>query len=189
MGEINRIVYRELLDGDYRKIDAASNNDPEAGGGARDFRFNREAFDGMVAEMLPERREARREGDGLLYVGEVENEPALNNELVWEPTYPSRSAEKRFRRIHESVAFNRAPRLDGEEAVIAMIIQDGNGNLRIHFERESDLRGGSDGFSQRVSEHIVDCIDSTREERPRWAVKGYIDSTGDSFDTYCHLGS
>lgn len=181
MPAIQRVLFKELLDGDYRKIEASSNEDPDVGGGARDLRFNYDAFNNFVGKMLTERDPVEREGGDTLYKGKVEYAPGHIGELVWEPAYPTRN-EGRLRRIHESPAFRVAPQFRGE-AVVVLIVQVSEGPLRVHFVRESDLRSGTSGLDRRIETVIRECLDNTRDD---WAAKGYVDLTDEDVDRYCH---
>lgn len=178
------MLFKELLDGDYRKIEASANEDPEEGGGARDLRFNYEAFNDFVGQMLTGRETVDREGGDTIYVGEVEYAPGNKGELVWEPAYNARN-EGRLRRVHQSPAFRVAPDIRNE-SVFVLIVQMSEGPLRIHYVRESDLRDGRSGLDPQIAHTIANCLDETRSNRQNWATKGYVDLTSDEVVTYCH---
>src|SRR4051812_12730975 len=53
MSQPQRALFKIVLDGDRRKIDAESNNDPKTGGGARDIRFSHRLFEPVTTRMFP----------------------------------------------------------------------------------------------------------------------------------------
>ena len=68
-GQVARILYKELVEGDLRKLQAKS-NDADTGGGARDFRFR--SFDTLlpvIKQMFPQTvQEMRRRNNQQLLV-------------------------------------------------------------------------------------------------------------------------
>jgi hypothetical protein len=178
-----RVVYKELTKDDYDKIEADSPKEPKSGGGARDIRFNKDAFDDIVGKMLPRREKVDRVGGNVAYVGTVKYEPSEERELVWEPATRRRKSEKRFARIHKSPPFRAAPRV--EDMVVLMIIQVEDESLRVHYAREEDLESGL--WRPEIADPILGCIQDKRERDSRNAVRGYIDFTKTPTDTYCHI--
>ena len=182
---VRRLVYRELLAGDWRKM-AAKSNDAPTGGGARDLRFPFKAFDGVFAHLLPDTRveERRREGvkvpmtlrTGLVHVDED------TAEMVWETPTDSRGSEGRIAKVHASPAASLL--LQAQEAlqsengtlpeVFVLLVQDDEGQLRVHYAYVEDMRAGR--WAQAVARRVLTHYDDPNRRRDR-AVQGYIDFT------------
>jgi len=61
---VKRIVYKEIVEGDFRKFKAES-NDADTGGGARDLRFRpHDEFAKVFRELFPRSQQKTRKRDG-----------------------------------------------------------------------------------------------------------------------------
>lgn len=183
---VRRLVYKELLDGDYRKLSATSNDSP-TGGGARDLRFPYRAFDGVFARLLPRTREEHRRRKGrqtvtTVRVGDVfldvEDEDGnivtTTAEMTWENATDARKSEGRIARVHDSPATHRLLKVrdPSKGRVFVLFVQDDNGEVRVHYAYESDLRAGE--WAEAVARPILNHLDDLNRRKGR-AVLGYID--------------
>lgn len=183
---VRRLVYRELLPGDYRKLMAESNDSP-SGGGARDLRLPYSAFDGIFARLLPdERTELRRRGANRVEV-KLRTGPVMvdfayptdavievrTEEMVWENPTDARGSEGRIAKVHagRATAELLTARDPDKGKAFALFVQDDNGELRVHYAFEADLRAGE--WADAVATPILTHIDG--ERRHDRAVQGYID--------------
>jgi len=188
---VRRLVYKELLQGDYRKLSGTSNDTP-SGGGARDLRFPYHAFDGVFArllrgeQVLTRKRGAIRQEinvrSGAVYLDEetIDGVVTTQAEMLWESPTDSRATEGRIPRVHASPAAQQLLRardqmqaVDGRPPrVFALFVQDDNGELRVHYAYEHDLRAGE--WATAVARPILEHLDNINRRRDR-AVNGYID--------------
>jgi hypothetical protein len=182
------VVYKQLLPGDYRKLEARS-NDSATGGGARDLRFPFGAFDDVFRRLLPRqctklrRRGARRDevelrtGPVYLDVVDVEGNvvDSRAEEMVWEPPTDPRPTEGRIAKVHASAATVEllAARDPTRGEAFALFVQDDHGQLRVHWAFEEDLRTGK--WASAVATPILQHLDERRSKTR--AVQGYIDFT------------
>lgn len=182
---VRRLVYKQLLEGDYRKL-AAQSNDATTGGGARDLRFPFAAFDNVFARLLPNRRvEVRRRAGvpqdvalrwGPVFVDEQDETGTWVTrtfDMVWESPTDARGSEGRVARVHESPAARSLLEARDEALgeVFVLFIQDDRGELRVHYAYEEDLRSGK--WAEAVARPILTHLDGDR--RQDRAVVGYID--------------
>lgn len=176
-----RVVYREILPGDIRKIREKS-NDANTGGGARDLRFNHKAFHPMFGKMFTQRKEVKRKRASVLtevtiYEAELEYAPNKTTKISYEPPTPSRPAEGRIPQISKLPPFENIPETP-DDKVFALIVQDRSDKIHIHFALESEL---PDKWNSQISKLILQC-DSAASDRV--ATQGYYDLlTGKK---YCH---
>lgn len=181
---VHRVVYKELLPGDRRKLRGES-NDADTGGGARDLRFPFKGFDDVFRTLLPrdgyetrkrkgERTQVRvRKGD--VYVDHVDEvaakETTSKHDMVWEPPTNARPTEGRIVRVHESPATRDLLDTDPDDRVFILFIQNDKDELRVHYAYETELRSGV--WAPAVAKPILEHLDGHR--RSNVAVAGYID--------------
>lgn len=192
---VRRLVYKELLDGDYRKLTAQSNDSP-TGGGARDLRLPFAAFDGIFARLLPNERTEVRRRKGHRVKVEVRTGPVMidtvnangkvvgttSEEMVWENPTDARRTEGRIAKVHAGQATSEllSARDPAKGRAFALFVQDDAGELRVHYAFEADLRAGV--WASAVAIPILKHIDGQRR-RDR-AVQGYLDFPNDFW--YAH---
>lgn len=189
---VRRLVYRQLLAGDYRKL-AAQSNDSKTGGGARDLRLPFAWFDGVMGLLLPgERPEVRhrkgkrvdlkvRTGPVFIDVEDTKTGAVTTHtaEMVWESPTDVRPAEGRIAKVHASPAMAQLLKAHDEAmgSVFVLFIQGDNGELRVHYAYEKELRDGD--WAEAVATPILKHLDGDRR-RDR-AVAGYIDFLDNSW--------
>lgn len=157
-----RIVYKEILAGDLRKLRGESNDTP-SGGGARDLRFPWRAFR-PVMHLIFTRQETRggrtyRSADVNYVDGAGTRRSAT---LEYWPATPSRPAEDRVARVHSSPALGGSRMPDtGRGRVFVVFSQFTSGEVRCDYAYEDDLRAGL--WAGAVSSAILGCISSTAQ--------------------------
>ena len=187
-----RILYKEIVSGDLRKIQARS-NDSDTGGGARDFRFGSyQSLLPVIKEMFPIKvRESRRRN------GITDEIDVFKGEFCWinaaghferkdsffEPPTDVRPSEGRIARVHEYPCFDTEliPHLVVGNRVLLLLLQRENGSVWPYFAEERTLRivGMWDPL---VADAICSCLDAKRSAG-RSAI-GYRDFTNGQ--RYCN---
>lgn len=192
--EVARILYKEILPGDLRKISAQS-NDSDTGGGARDFRFGSY---GMVVpvikEMFPETVQEERKRDGVttylhIFKGRFywhRHDGSVDSQVsFFEPPTDVRPSEGRIVRVHEYGCFdtNLIPKGGVGNRVLLLLIQRKDGKVWPHFAEEKSLRQAG-VWDPAVAEELLNCLDAPRAAGR--ATVGYRDFT--SRGRYCNGG-
>lgn len=108
--QIARILYKEIVPGDLRKI-LAQSNDSDTGGGARDFRFGSyKTLLPVIEQMFPHKVKENRKRDGVVeeidvFKGEFywrnESGQVERKDSFFEPPTDVRPSEGRIARVHE----------------------------------------------------------------------------------------
>lgn len=181
------VVYKEIVDGDLRKLIAES-NDSSTGGGARDLRLSAKAFRPMMNRIFTESGVGRG-GQIIRYANVLYSDAHGGSHTTrieyWPPT-KSRPSEDRVARVHASPAIGgRLPSVD-KGKVFILFIRFENGTVQCEYAYEQDLQQGL--WSAEVSQPILRCVRDIALKNARRAnpltVAGYIDFT-DGTD-YCH---
>lgn len=185
-----RILYKEMMAGDRLKVEARSNKSA-SGGGARDFRFNHEAFGPVFAKMFPKRKtETRKREDEKrkieLYEGRLcwtvdpaRPDKVMSTSILYEPPTTSRATEGRIATVHKYAPFRQYP-ADAIERVFLLLVEDENHGVWAFYVTESSLRTDVE-WDPAVVKPILECIKETHDSK---AVLGWIDLTTPSH--YCH---
>lgn len=183
-GQVARILYKELVEGDLRKLQAKS-NDADTGGGARDFRFR--SFDTLlpvIKQMFPQtvQEERRRKKQLVLvdiYKGYLswydEKQNVVTKDVYLEPPTSARPGEGRIARIHEYPCFDASNvKIGAGNRVLLLLIQLDDGSVWPYYAQEKSLRTPGD-WHPAVARVLLDCIDADRPENQ--AVLGFKDFT------------
>lgn len=191
--QVARILYKEIVEGDLRKIRAES-NDSDTGGGARDFRFGSyEQLVPVIKLMFPEVVQERRKRDkvisnievfkGKFYWKSTTGAQTLEKDSFFEPPTDARKSEGRIARVHEYGCFDTSLIPHGGEGnrVLLLLIQRADGKVWPHFAEETSLRTAG-GWDPVVARELITCLDAKRAESR--AVIGYYDFTSSS--SYCN---
>lgn len=190
--QVARILFKEIVPGDLRKIHAQSNDTP-SGGGARDFRFGSFAcLQPTIAKMFPflvqeeRRRSGRREVIDVFmghfcwkdYQGNVQTK-----ESFFEPPTDARPSEGRIVRVHEYGCFdtNLMPHYSIGNRVLLLLIQLNDNSVWPYYAEERTLRAAG-YWDPLVADVLLTCLDA---QRPiGYAAIGFKDFiTG---DCYCN---
>lgn len=182
------VVYKEIVDGDMRKL-LAESNDSKTGGGARDLRFPVRAFDSVLRQIFS--KDAIGRGGQSIRIGDViyldsSSQPQKTQLEYWPPTN-SRKTESRISKIHNSPALGGQLPRTGSGRVFVLLIQFSDGSVRCDYAYEEDLRANV--WAPELSSVVLGCFASasaknTTRTAGLVSAQGYYDfSTGTG---YCH---
>lgn len=191
-GQVARILYKEIVPGDLRKI-LAQSNDSDTGGGARDFRFGSyKTLLPVIQQMFPQKVKENRKRDGV-----VEHIDVFKGEFFWridkgqderkdsffEPPTDVRPSEGRIARVHEYGCFDtsRVPKGGEGNRVLLLLIQLNDGSVWPFYAEEQTLRIKGK-WDPVVAKELLDCLDAKRAANR--AVIGYRDFT--NAGRYCN---
>lgn len=189
---VARILYKEILTGDLRKI-LAQSNDSDTGGGARDFRFG--AYGKVVPvikQMFPETIKEERKRDGVISYIDIfkgrfyweRDDGSIDSRIsFFEPPTDVRPSEGRIVRVHEYDCFETKliPKGGYGNRVLLLLIQRMDGKVWPHFAEEHSLRQPG-VWDPTVAEELLACLDAPRHLGR--ATIGYRDFT--SKGRYCN---
>jgi hypothetical protein len=184
MPQPQRALFKLVLPGDVRKMNAES-NDSRTGGGARDIRFSHIRFEPVVTEMFPTVTHAQktkrtsleiRVGQLVHFEGDEEHRMAIQ---YWPPT-DARGSEGRIARVPDILPLQASHFPEGEGAVFYLFVQGDDGDLTAHFVSEDSLR-----VSGRWNSWVAETILTALEQAPRnVSARGWIDwTTGERYIT------
>jgi hypothetical protein len=177
-------LFKIVLEGDVRKINAESNNDPKTGGGARDIRFSHRLFEPVVVKMFPTVGAARRTKRedleirlGTLRYYDDAGQSHTQEIEYWPPT-DARDAEGRIARVPDIPPLAARHFPDDEGAVFYLLIQGSDGTITAHFASEKSLRTPG-VWNPWIAESI---LTSLAEAPGNVSARGWVDwTTGDSY--------
>ena len=183
-GQVARILYKEIVEGDLRKIQATA-NDSDSGGGARDFRFR--SYDTLlpvIRQMFPQtvqenRRRKKQQVQIDIFKGEFfwsdANGNVVRKDSYMEPPTDARPGEGRIARIHEYGCFDATKvKIGVGNRVLLLLIQLDDGSVWPHYAEERSLRTPNVWHSV-VAKELLDCLDAARPSNQ--VVLGYRDFT------------
>jgi len=181
-GQVARILYKELVEGDLRKLQAKS-NDADTGGGARDFRFGSyKTLLPVIKQMFPQIvKENRKRGGQIVQIDVFKgafywldaNGVAQNKDAFFEPPTDVRPQEGRISRVHEYPCFDASNvKIGVGNRVLLLLIQLDDGSVWPYYAEERSLRTPL-AWHAVVAKELLNCMDA---ERPaNQAVIGYRD--------------
>lgn len=182
------VVYREILEGDLRKLRAESNVSL-SGGGARDLRFPWRSFRGVMHRIFT--RDATGRGGRAIRVADFiyldDDEQPRTTQLEYWPATGSRPREDRISKVHKSPALGGQLPESGRGKVFVLLIQFSDGTARCTYAYEEDLL--SSIWAQELSAAIRACITLTWTKNLGRAsnflpVQGYYDFRDGTH--FCH---
>ena len=191
-GNVARILYKEIVEGDLRKIQAQS-NDADTGGGARDFRFGSyKKLMPAIQKMFPKTVKEKRKRNGQTIQIDVFkgkffwNNPEgmlLQKDSFFEPPTDVRPSEGRIARVHEYACFDTSliPKGGVGNRILLLLIQLHDNSVWPFFAEECTLRT-TGKWDPEVARELLACIDAERSVNR--AVIGYRDFT--NTDKYCN---
>lgn len=189
---VARILYKEIVAGDLRKIHAKS-NDSDTGGGARDFRFGSfERLVPVITKMFPNRVKENRRRSGVTDELDVfqgvffwydSGNKIVRKDSYFEPPTDVRPSEGRIARVHEYECFDTSRMPVGGEGnrVLLLLIQLIDGSVWPYYAEEKSLRTKGN-WDPVVARELLACIDAKRHAKR--AVIGYRDFT--NTESYCN---
>lgn len=181
-GQVARILYKELVEGDLRKLQAKS-NDADTGGGARDFRFGSyKTLLPVIKQMFPQIvKENRKRGGQIVQIDVFKGAfywhdakgVAQSKDAFFEPPTDVRPSEGRISRVHEYPCFDASNvKIGVGNRVLLLLIQLDDGSVWPHYAEERSLRTPH-AWDAVVAKELLNCMDA---ERPvNQAVIGYRD--------------
>jgi len=190
--EVARILYKEIVAGDLRKI-LAKSNDSKTGGGARDFRFGSyKILLPVIKRMFPLTVKEKRKRNGKavdieVYKGEFSwynsQGDIVRKDSFFEPPTDVRPSEGRIARVHEYECFSVNHVSAGGEGnrVLLLLIQLKNGSVWPYYAEEETLRTPGK-WNALVADELISCLDAVRPVTR--AVIGYRDFT--NTERYCN---
>jgi hypothetical protein len=183
MSQPQRALFKIVLDGDRRKINAESNDAP-TGGGARDIRFSHVLFEPVVVKMFPkvERAQGTKRDDleirkgRLKYYDDDGDEHGMDIQY-WPPT-DARDSEGRIARVPDIPPFQARYFPEDEGAVFYLLIQGADGTMTGHFASEDSLL-----TKGRWNTWVAESILTSLAEAPgNVSARGWLDwTTGESY--------
>lgn len=152
------LVFKQVVDGDIRKL-AAQSNDSQTGGGARDLRFPLVPFQEPLTKFFPNviGKSANgglvRQGT-MVWVIDSKNRQKYNVEL--HPPTNARPKEIRIARIHDLDPMQDCPTPTDSDPVFLLLTLDTSSTFRCDFARLSDLsRDWHPDIAQLVGRSLV----------------------------------
>jgi hypothetical protein len=190
VGSVARILYKELVEGDLRKLRAES-NDANTGGGARDFRFGSyHTLLPVIRSMFPRTAQEDRKRNGVVaqidvFKGTFYWQSATgvkSKEAIFEPPTDARPSEGRIARVHDYPCFDASNvKIGVGNRVLLLLIQLDDGTVWPHYAEERSLRTPN-AWHTVVAKELLDCLDAKRPANQ--VVIGYRDFT--NAGRYCN---
>lgn len=175
---VKRVVFKQIVEGDFRKFEAQS-NDADSGGGARDLRFRPyDEFAKVFRHLFPGIRTEKRKRNGKkvnveILVGRLhwsEGGKHGSKEATFDPPTDARPHEGRIPVVHTYPPFNVLPPTN-QGRMVLLLIQRDDDTVWPAFATEDSLRSGA--WQVSVSGPILRSLDGKR--RANQVARGYID--------------
>ena len=177
IADVKRIVFKEIVEGDRKKFEAASNLDSSAGGGARDLRFR--PFDkfGPVFERLFPDKDEKGVCKGEFH--RLDDGVERATEAFFHPPTNARPNEGRLANVDKYLPLNDLPS-EGDGTTILLIIQRDDGSFWPTFTTDNSLESGA--WNEQVMEMILGCLRANRNANV--SMVGFVDF--ETKETYCN---
>lgn len=183
--QVARILYKEMVEGDARKL-VAESNDAATGGGARDLRFGSlKRVWPIVLLMFPQTEQVTRKRGGksvqlTVQKGEFcwrESDGSVARmDSYFEPPTDARPSEGRIRQIHSfpCLDISLLPMVGVGNRVLLLLVQLHDGSVWPYYVEETTLRIPGK-WDPRVAKDLLACLAA---ERPKGrAMLGFRDFT------------
>ena len=181
-GKVARILYKELVEGDLRKLKAKS-NDANTGGGARDFRFGSyKTLLPVIRLMFPQTvQEVRKRGGQSVMIDVFKGaffwSDAQGNihrkDAYFEPPTDVRPTEGRITRVHEYPCFDaNSVEISAGNRILLLLIQRDDDSLWPYYVEEQSLHIPN-VWHPVVATELLNCLNAVRPVNQ--AVIGYRD--------------
>lgn len=161
-----RMLYREIVEGDFRKFEAKS-NDTDSGGGARDLRFRPyEKLKPTIDQMFPVTttettnqrtiQVAKGEFKWLDDKGNVQTKDAY-----FYPPTDARPNEGRLARVHTYPCFTNKQPPTNMGRILVLLTQLPDGSVWPSFATEQDMLTNPQ-WNQTVAKALLGCLHAKR---------------------------
>lgn len=181
-GDIARIVFREILDGDRLKF-VAQSNISDSGGGARDLRFRGwDVMEEALRKLFPQTQVAKRRRANSetleIYAGQFHwvrksDGIEVSREALLEPPTDARPNESRITRVHEYDCFTISAPEEGSGRLMVLFIQKLDGSVWPFVITERSLE--HDDWNAIVADFLLSALNANR--RVNNAAYGFVDFT------------
>ncbi|QNR96655.1 hypothetical protein ICJ04_14245 [Stenotrophomonas sp. 169] len=176
-GMAQRILFKTVPGGDWRKFTGTSNNNPSAGGGARDLRYNGFNDFELVASALFPTKLIRRTRGGApklidAYQGSLKHTfgPSLSDEAFFENPTDVRGAEWRFTKVSgKSPIALAVPQAGPSDTDILVLVQENAGELVPVFTTLNTMPPGP------IATFIAQVCSAPRKSRSDATAAGFLD--------------
>ncbi|MEB2122834.1 hypothetical protein VDS34_05970 [Xanthomonas campestris pv. campestris] len=171
-----RILFKTLPDGDWKKFVGASNDDPNAGGGARDLRYNGfRDFEAIAKAFFPTVTPVSRVRGGVAKTVNAYSGKLLHgfgsqqfDGASFEPPTTARELEWRFVRVTSQAPLNNAHSSAGNgDKDIIVLVQEKTGEVVAVFTTLNTLP------SDNISAFIAAACAAPRHSN--YAAAGFLD--------------
>lgn len=175
-GNPERILFKTVPAGDWRKFVGESNDDPNAGGGARDLRFNGfKDFEAIAKAFFPAANLVPRNRNGVAtsvtaYSGKLMHGFGTQqfDDASFEPPTTARDLEWRFVRVASQAPLTNAqPSAGNDDKDIIVLVQENVGEIVAVFTTLNTLPGGN------ISAFIAAACAASRH--PNYSAAGFFD--------------
>lgn len=164
------VVYKKIVEGDWRKFSATSNDAP-TGGGARDLRFSpAERFLPIFERMFPSR-------DGFMNIGQFSWPDGRKTDVKIAPPTNARPKEMRICSVNECILDAYLP-TDPNDCILLIVCDDEN-NVWPSFITASSLR--EEEWDPVVKREILGGLNAIRHARV--TPMGYLDFEHEDYYT------
>lgn len=181
-----RVLYRQIVEGDFRKFEARS-NDSETGGGARDLRFRpygklKSTIELMFPQTVTETTNTRtiQVAKGHFKWLDAKGVERSKDAFFYPPT-ESREGEWRLARVHEQPCFTTRMPPTNQGKILVLLTQWDDGSVWPSFALEHDLQKNPD-WNPVVAKALLDCLHARRHGRK--VATGFYDFT--SKEGFCN---
>jgi hypothetical protein len=194
---ISRVLWKEIKQGDRRKFSATANDEPSAGGGARDLRFRGgEHLGDIFKAMFPRESSVSRRRDGMRSVVKrhagdfcwfeksADSQNSKHSQVAYvEPPTTARPGEWRITRVHTyDVLREGLPPQPSDGRLLLLLIQTEGDEIWPVFITETSLRTET-GWHESFRRHVLACLD--RPARADRTIFGYFEA--DTGRQYCNV--
>ncbi len=183
MAGVRHVLYKRCVQGDRRKVQAQSNDNPTEGGGARDLRFNPWVeFEPAVAAMFTNVEalsDGRKVYSAPVFWFEGGSRRGPTTVKFWSPT-KSRGGEGRLSRVHEVTPFDENHLPAETDDPFFLLWTDTNGVVWAKYVTVPELQ--QPGWSKKVADPI---LNSVRTKPATTNIRGWVDvrtGNGKHFD-------
>lgn len=175
------VVYKEVVEGDLRKLKAES-NDADSGGGARDLRLPWKAFRPVMHRIFTG-TDTGRAGVPIRTAEVIsldKDGKSAKTRLEYWPATKSRPTEDRVSKVHKSAALGGQMPDETRGKIFVLFILYSNASIRVMYFYEDQLSDTS--WASEFRSAVASCISSTNfvnatRMTTRVPVRGYYDFT------------